>query len=337
MDWITRDMLERAERFLWTSGRVLEQRRFAYLFGTKDGKAEHDGAEHDRARDRTGAGRGSGKVDDERAGVLAALYAYRSPDGGFAYGLEPDVRGPLPQPATLRTAMPILAETGALRSAETARLCDWLASVATAAGGVAPAFAGLRDYPHPPWLVVPDPPTAGLIPTGWIVGALLRAGVEHPWLPSATQFCRTAVETLATTHPYEVEAAVTFLDGTPDRAWARHQAARLGELVREQRLVLLDPAHPEQVRLAPGYAVGEYHLPHDFAPYPDSLARDWFTDAELRVGLRALVQAQEEDGGWPLRWAEWSPTVRAEARPGLTIAALTILRAYGEAVPPRAD
>jgi hypothetical protein len=317
MTWITKDMVERAERFLWTSGRVLEQRRFAYLFGARGAEA-------------------SGSPGDERAGVLDALHAYRTPDGGYAYGLEPDVRGPIPQPATLRAAMPILVETDALRGAEAARLCDWLASAATEAGGVPPAFASLREYPHPPWLVVPDAPVAGLIPTGWIVGPLLRAGVEHPWLTRATEFCRSAVEALGGTHPYEVEAAVTFLDGLPDRAWARRRAERLGELVREQRLVLLDPAHPEQARLAPGYAVGEYHLPHDFAPHPDSVARSWFTDAELRVGLRALADARLEDGGWPLRWAEWSPTVRAEARPGITLEALSTLRAYAQAVPPTA-
>ncbi|MFE2870900.1 hypothetical protein [Embleya sp. NPDC059259] len=319
MTWITKDMVERAERFLWTSGRVLEQRRFAYLFGTPVETA-----------------RAPGPTADERAGVLDALHAYRTSDGGYAYGLEPDVRGPLPQPATLRTAMPILAETEALRGPESARLCDWLAGVTTEAGGVPPALASLRDYPHPPWLVVPDPPVAGLIPTGWIVGPLLHAGVEHPWLTRATEYCRTAVEELHTTHPYEVEAAVTFLDALPDRPWARRRAERLGELVREQRLVLLDPAHPERARLAPGYAEGEYHLPHDFARRPDSLARGWFSDAELRAGLGALADAQEDDGGWPLRWAEWSPTVRAEARPGLTVEALTILRAYTEAVPPTA-
>ncbi|WP_439679552.1 hypothetical protein [Embleya sp. MST-111070] len=321
MEWITNDMIDRAERFLWASGRVLEQRRFAYLFGT--GKPAEPGADGER----------TARAEPDRAGLLAALAGYRTPDGAYAYGLEPDVRGPESQPATLRTTMPILAEADALHGPDTARLCDWLAGVAGDAGGVPPALPGLRDYPHPPWLIVPDPPVPGLIPTGWIVGPLLRAGVEHPWLPAATEFCRTTIEELRTTHPYEVEAAVTFLDGVPDRRWARTQARRLGELVREQRLVLLDPAHPEQTRLAPGYAVGEYHLPHDFAPHPESLAREWFTDAELRRGLRALAAAQEEDGGWPLRWAEWSPTVRAEARPAITIDALNVLRAYDGTLP----
>ncbi len=91
------------------------------------------------------------------------------------------------------------------------------------------------------------------------------AGVEHRWLETAAAFCRDAIEQLDQTHPYEAEAAIAFLDGTPDRAWADQQARRLGELVRGQRIVLLDPDHPEQSRLAPGYAEGEYHLPHDYA------------------------------------------------------------------------
>ncbi|NUP46855.1 MAG: hypothetical protein HOW97_06005, partial [Catenulispora sp.] len=62
-------VLDRAATFLWTSGRVLEQRRFEVLFGGADG-----------------------------AGLVAALAAYRTGDGGFAYGLEPDVRGPAAQP-----------------------------------------------------------------------------------------------------------------------------------------------------------------------------------------------------------------------------------------------
>jgi hypothetical protein len=64
MTRMTREMLARAEGFVWFTGRVLDQRRFAYHFG-------------------------SGSAD----GVRRALDAYHAPDGGFAFGLEPDVRG----------------------------------------------------------------------------------------------------------------------------------------------------------------------------------------------------------------------------------------------------
>ena len=290
-----------AARFLWTSGRVLEQRRFEFLFG--------------------------GTADP--AGVLVALDAYRSQDGGYAFGLEPDVRGPAGHPISMPSALRILAETGSLHSVQAMRICDWLAKNTAADGGVPSVLPSLRAYPRPPWLPVSEEPAGDLLATGQIAGPLLRAGLEHPWLETAAGFCRHAIERLEQTHPYEAEAAVAFLDGTPDRAWAGPQAKRLGELVRDQRIVLLDPDHPEQARLSPGYAPGEYHLPHDYAPRPGSLARTWFTDAEMDRSLRHLAESQQEDGGWPINWAQWSPTSEMEARPGMTLTALLTLRAYG--------
>jgi hypothetical protein len=294
-------MISDAGRFLWTSGRVLEQRRFAFLFGD----------------------------EDTPGGALAALAAYRAAGGGYAFGLEPDVRGPAAQPISVPSALRVLAEADALDGTRATEICDWLAKNTAADGGVPAVLPSLRPYPHPPWLPIGDEPAGDLLATGQIAGPLLGAGAEHPWLETAAVFCRDAIERLDQTHPYEAEAAIAFLDGTPDRAWAGRQARRLGELVRDQRIVLLDPDHPEEARLAPGYAKGEYHLPHDYAPRPGSVARGWFTDAEVDRSLRHLAGDQRGDGGWPVGWAQWSPTTVAEARPGVTLAALLTLRAYG--------
>ncbi len=46
------------------------------------------------------------------APVLAALRAYRNPDGGFAHALEPDVRGPESEPASTLRALEVLEEIG---------------------------------------------------------------------------------------------------------------------------------------------------------------------------------------------------------------------------------
>jgi hypothetical protein len=229
-------------------------------------------------------------------------------------------------PAALR----VLEEAGALHGARARRLCDWLARVTASDGGVPAVLPTLRRYPRPPWLPVVDEPVGDLLATGQIAGPLLRGGIDHPWLKTAADFCRHSIEHLQQTHPYEAEAALAFLDTAPDRPWARQQAQRLGELVREQRIVLLDPDHPEQADLAPGYAPGEYHVPHDFASHPGSLARAWFTDAEMTRSLEYLAAQQQEDGGWPIRWAKWSATTEAEARPGVTLGALLTLRAYDQ-------
>ncbi|MFE7191962.1 hypothetical protein [Kitasatospora sp. NPDC057595] len=309
---LTATMLDDAARFLWTSGRVLEQRRFAHLFGT----------------------------EPDPAGVLAALVAHRCADDGFAFGIEPDVRGPVPQPIAVPTALLAMEEAGALDEARAWPVCDWLAQVAAPDGGVPVVLPSLRPYPRPPFLPVPEDgakPVGALLATGQIVAPLLRQGIEHPWLTAATAFCRTAVDELGATHPYEVGAALRFLDAlhslgsAPETAWARSSAARLGALVREQRIVLLDPARPEEARTAPGYAPGEHPLPHDYARTPDSLARGWFTDEELARSLDHLVAAQQPDGGWPINWARWSATTESEARPGVTVQALITLRAYDNA------
>lgn len=219
-------VLDAAGRFLWTSGRVLEQRRFAHLF---------DGG-------------------TDPAGVLAALDAHRTDDGGYAFGLEPDVRGPAGQPIAVPTALEVLEEAGRLDAAAARRICDWLAGVTAPDGGVPVVLPSLRPYPRPPWLPVPEDdakPAGELLVTAQIVGPLLRNGIDHPWLAGAAAFCRTAVENLDRTHPYEAGAALRFLDAAPDTAWARRAADRLGGLVREQRIVLLDPDRPEEAALSP--------------------------------------------------------------------------------------
>jgi hypothetical protein len=295
-------MLTRAESFIWSTGRVIEQRRFAFLFAS--------GAP---------------------AGVRAALDAYRAADGGYAFGLEPDVRGPAGQPITLPSALRVLDEIGALDQEAAEPLCEWLTSVSAADGGVPAVLATLRPYPRPPWLPVPDAPAGSLPPTGPIVGLLLKNKVEHPWLESATAFCWHAAAELRETHPYEAEAAIAFLDHAPDRERAREEATRLGRLVRDHRIVLLDPAHPERARVSPGYAPGEHHFPHDYARTPDSLARAWFTEQEMTRSLDFLAADQQDDGGWPIRWAQWAPTTAVESRPGVTLEALLTLRAWGHA------
>ena len=160
-----------------------------------------------------------------------------------------------------------------------------------------------------------------------MVGLLHRNEVWHAWLFRATDFCWQAVESLEKSHPYEIEAAVAFLDAAPDRPRAEAAADRLGRLVREQRLVVLDPDASDAYPVAPGYAPGEHHFPHDYARTPDSLARAWFTDEEMARSLDHLADEQQEDGGWPVRWRQWAPGTALEARPMVTIEALRTLRA----------
>src|SRR5579871_3617036 len=75
--------LDAATRFLAAHGRLLDRRRHAYATGTADASS-----------------------------VLAALDAYRNPDGGYGWGLEPDLRSVDSQPAAALHAFEAMAEVG---------------------------------------------------------------------------------------------------------------------------------------------------------------------------------------------------------------------------------
>lgn len=294
------DPLARAERFVWLTGRLLERRRFEYLFR-------------------------SGSPD----AVYTALCAYQNPDGGFGHALEPDARGPVSQPLHTLFALRVLDEIGRCSGPVVTGICEYLASISAPDGGVPNAHPSLRDYPRAPWWRIEDDAPGSLLPTAAIVGLLHKNKVDHPWVDTATEFCWKALAALADTHPYEVEACVPFLDHVPDRDRAEQEADRLGRIVREHRLVVLDPDRPEEAYQPPGYAPGEVHHPYDYAREPASLARRWFSDEEMGRALDALAQAQEEDGGWPVNWLIWTPVTRFEWRACVTVEALRTLRAYG--------
>ncbi|MGW7365878.1 hypothetical protein ACWGI8_21160 [Streptomyces sp. NPDC054841] len=292
--------LARAEHFIWLTARVLEQRRFAYHF----------------------LGAGAEPVE-------AALTAYLNEDGGYGHALEPDLRGPVSQPLHTAHALRVLDSIGRCGGLRVERMCRYLTDVATRDGALPAIHPSQRGYPTAPFIPIVSDPPSELLATGPVVGLLHRNQVWHAWLFRATDFCWAAVDALEKSHPYEFEAAIAFLDGVPDRARAEEAADRLGRLVREQRLAVLDPDRLDAYRVADGYAPGEYHFPHDYARVPDSLARRWFTDEEMERSLDHLAAEQEEDGGWPIRWRQWAPGTALEWRPIVTIEALRTLRAHG--------
>lgn len=292
--------LARAEQFIWLTARVLEQRRFAQEF----------------------LGGGADAVE-------TALAAYLNEDGGYGHALEPDLRGPVSQPLHTAHALSVLDSIGRCTGMRVERICRYLTDVSTKEGALPAIHPSQRGYPAAPFIPVVDDPPAELLATGPVVGLLHRNQVWHAWLFRATDFCWSAVDALEQSHPYEIQAAVAFLDDVPDRARAEAAADRLGRLVRDQRLAVLDPERRAEYPVAPGYAPGEHHFPYDFARTPGSLARGWFTDEEMDRSLDHLAASQQEDGGWPVTWRQWAPGTALEGRPLVTLRALQTLRAYG--------
>ncbi|MFG3074851.1 hypothetical protein [Streptomyces sp. NPDC048225] len=295
-----RSPLARAERFVWLTARVLEQRLFAYHF------------------------RG-GDPDP----VETALDAYRNADGGYGHALEPDVRGPVSQPLHTARAVRVLDAVGRCGGQRVERVCRYLTSVSTSDGALPVVRADGLAHPVAPRVpVVADPPGALLV-TGPVVGLLHRNEVWHAWLFRATDFCWQAAESLEPSDPYEVQAALAFLDTAVDRPRARAAADRLGRLVRERHLAVLDPDAPGADPAPSGCAPGGRGFPHDYAGHPHALARAWFTDEEMDRSLDFLAARQDDDGGWPVGRRPWAPAPALEARALVTIEALRTLGAYG--------
>ncbi|MEV5550886.1 hypothetical protein AB0L35_32930 [Streptomyces sp. NPDC052309] len=295
--------LARAEHFVWLTARVLERHLFAHHFRGGD----------------------AGPVE-------TALDAYRNEDGGYGHALEPDLRGPVSQPLHTAHALHVLDAVGRCGGQRVERLCRYLTSVSTPDGALPVIRPSRHGHPVAPFVQVVDDPPGELLATGPVVGLLHRNEVWHAWLFRATDFCWRAVESLRASHPYEVQAAVTFLDSVPDRPRAEAAADRLGRLVRERCLAVLDPDDRDAYPVAPGHAPGEHYFPHDYARTTHSLARAWFTDDEMDRSLDFLAAQQEDDGGWPVRRRRWAPAPALEARPRATLDALLTLRAYGRPV-----
>lgn len=281
--------LTKATDFTWRAARLLERRRFAFLF--QDGRPED---------------------------VLAALRPYQNADGGFGNALEPDTRAPVSQPLPTWMALCILDESGIFDDSLVRRICDYLLAITTPEGGVPFVLPSSRAYPHAPWMESEDNAPAGLNPTAAIAALLYKHRVAHAWLDGATDYCWRKLDELEETSPYEMRAVLPFLDLVPDRQRAESVFARVGPKILEQKLVALTPTDQ-----------AETHTPLNFAPHPESLARRLFSDAVIETHLDALVAAQQEDGGWPINWYAWTPAAAQEWRGCVTIDALQTLRAYG--------
>jgi hypothetical protein len=200
------ETIDRAERYIWATARVLEQRRFEHLF--KGGPAEP---------------------------VRDAVLSHRTADGGFGYALEPDGRGPTSQPPHVYTALQILEEAGGIEPELARAVADHLHGISTPDGGVPLALPSLEPYPHAPWWSTE--PAGSLVATARCLAPLLRTGIDHPFVARASEFCWGAVEASEVPNPYEAEAAVVFLDAAPDRERAEAAAERIGRLVHEKGLV----------------------------------------------------------------------------------------------------
>ena len=285
-----------ARDFVTMNARVLDRRRLALLLG-----------------------------DGDPAGVLGALEGHRNADGGYGWGLEPDLRAPESQPGAALHAFEAFAEAGE-PTVRAVQLCDWLASVSLPDGGVPFALPFADRAGSASWWLDADTSQSSLQITAATVSTAASAAshdpavAAHPWYAAAVEYCiREAAAFDAPPHAIVLKFVLDVLDAVHDQhPEAPALLARMGEHI---------PADG-RIHVAGGTA-DEFIAPLDMAPLPDRPVRALFDPAVIEAELDELAAQQQADGGWPVVYATQSPASQLEWRGILTIRALHILQAAG--------
>jgi hypothetical protein len=259
-------------------------------------------------------------------GVLAALAAYRNPDGGFGWALEPDLRSPTSQPAGAFPAFDVFEEIAPETTPLTTELCDWLSSVTLPDGGLPFSLPGAATPGTSPWWAGADTTTSSLQITSGICGAAHRVRAhdpnvgDHPWLQRATDYCMRAASAMEKPGgTLEFRFLLQFLDAAVDM---------IPEAARElERLAKFIPASGEMP--VQGGLEDEKLTPLEFAPAPGRPLHLLLPAEAIEKDLNRLAEDQRDDGGWDVDWAISSPAAELEWRGAATVGAVRVLRAYG--------
>jgi hypothetical protein len=261
--------LEKAQNFLQTHGREIDQARFAHHFG-----------------------------DLPLSELLAALGRYQNPDGGF-FGLEVDIAAPQSNPFAMEIALLICLWADAPR--DNPLLQKAVAHLESTQG----PDGGWRFVPEiyqhalPSWFQ--GWPWPNLNPACTLSGLLLELGLGSPALHArvAELFGRlekaedlTGAEgrdgDFYSVRPY----AFYFIPATGNPRQAFYRAELTQWFIRQHEQNKLDSTHFFEYIRSPRSYAGQSIPPHI-----------------LQARLDLLVAEQTEDGGWPSpydpRWRPW--------------------------------
>jgi len=284
-----------AERFVYTRARLLERRRLDLLL--------HGGGPD---------------------GVLAALGAYRNPDGGFGHGLEPDVRSPVSEPLSTLAALDLLAGWDLADHPWFRSGLEWAASASGLDGSLPFVTEPSLAWPHAPW-VQPAPEGSHL--TFGFAAAALRTDFTGGWAEAAVHWCRSRFDD-GDLHAYAVKYALRFLsaDRSPTSGTTGADAA-IGawrsRLDRDGALPVEGGAEGE--RLRPWDLVDDPWWARDAAASAGTPVRRLFTDKQLRADLDRVAMGQQSDGGWHVDWPAWCPGQGLDWRGIRTVETLQLL------------
>jgi hypothetical protein len=289
--------LDRARTFLTRHARVLDRHRFEAA--------------------TTGS-------DAARRAIVAALGAYRNPDGGYGWGLEPDLRAPESQPGGALHALEAIADAGPVTDPAVPALLDWLRSATLPDGGLPFARPIADPAGCAPFWVAADPTESSLQITAAVTAQAHRAARwdesirTHPWFTTATRYCLDAIRrTDEAPFAYVLAFALQFLDAAAD---TEPEAAEL--------LTHLASFVPRDGRL-PVAGTDETLNLLLYAAEPDRPVRKPLDPSAVAADLDRLAGGQQADGGWTVDFPSYSTAAELEWRGYTTVSAVTTLRLNG--------
>lgn len=258
--------------------------------------------------------------------VLAAVDGYRNADGGYGWGLEPDLRAGESQPAGALHAFEVFEDVAPLTTPRAVELCDWLDSVTLPDGGLPFALPVADPAGCATFWAGADPVVSALQSTAFAAGVAHRVAVHdaavaaHPWLARATAYCLDAIASVETQpHAIELSFAIRFLDAAHDRhPEAAPLLERLGKFVPDTGLVPVE-----------GGSEGETMRALNFAPVPGTPASALLRHGVIEAELDRLAERQLDDGGWVVDFAAFSPAAELEWRGYATVQAVQTLHRAG--------
>jgi hypothetical protein len=176
--------LDRARTFVLTHGRLLDRLRLLHM---------------------------SGEVGTDQ--VVAALDAYRNPDGGYGHALEPDIRSPHSETTSTLAALELLDDLGLHGTPQAEGALAWVGSVITEDGGVPFMRHESEGWPLAPWMATDD---KGCHLTFGYVAQAARHGLTPAWLGRAQAWCDDRLDAPEGLGGYHLKYALKLLDACDD-------------------------------------------------------------------------------------------------------------------------
>jgi hypothetical protein len=265
--------------------------------------------------------------EGEAARPLAALGAYRNPDGGYGWGLEPDLRSVSSQPVGAMHAMEVFAECGpSVTSRRAVELCDWLEGRTLADGGLPLALPVDDPAGSSPIWTSADPSVSTLQMTSQVAAHAHRLAphqpevADHPWLAVATRYCLEEIRRMdREPQAHELMFSIAFLDAAAQRLpEADELLDNLGRHIPDDSVVRVQ-----------GGTEDEALHPTQLSPWPGLPSRRLFSEHVIDADLERLAGLQQRDGGWTVDFEPASAAAALEWRGYATAQAIAILKRNG--------